>query len=59
MDNTQSEYLASTNELCIRLNILKSKDVVKYKSYVFAFEAFNGMLPLTFNYLFIVIIWAL
>ena len=49
---THSEYLASTNELFIKLNILKLKDIVKYKSYLFAFKAFNSKLPSTLNSLF-------
>ena len=34
---THSEYLASTNEY-IKLNVLKLRDIVKYKSYLFAFK---------------------
>ena len=34
---THSEYLASTNELFVKLNILKVKGIVKYK-YLFPFK---------------------
>ena len=40
-----NEQVASTNELCVKLNILKVRDIVKYKSYLFAFKSFNGKLP--------------
>ena len=44
----------NTNELCVKLNILKLRDIVKYKSYLFAFKAFNGKLPSALNSLFII-----
>ena len=50
---THSEYLASTNEIFVKLNI-KLRDIVKHKSYLFAFKAFNGKLPAALNSLFII-----
>ena len=51
---TYSEYLTSTNELFAKPNILKLRDIVKYKSYLLAFKAFNCKFPSTLNSLFII-----
>ena len=42
------------SELFVMLNILKLRDIVKYKSYLLAFKAFNGKLPSTLNSLVII-----
>ena len=44
----------STNELFVGLNILKLKDIFKYKSYSFAFKTFNGKVPSGLNPLFLI-----
>ena len=51
---THIEYLAGTNELFVKLNILELRDIVKYKSYLFAFKVFNSKLPSTVNFIFII-----
>ena len=51
---THSDYLANTNEIFVKLCVLKLKDIIAYKSYLLAFKAFNNMLPLILNSLFVV-----
>ena len=49
---THSDYLANTNVLFCRLNILKRSNIIMYKSFIFGFKVFHAMLPITLNYFF-------
>ena len=51
---TYTHSIASTNELFVKLNILKLRDIVRYKSYLFTFKAFNSKHLSTLNSLFII-----
>ena len=54
LNDTHFGYSITTNKLLVDLNILKLSDIVKYKSYLFAFKAFNGKFPSTLSSLFII-----
>ena len=39
---TSSDYLAPSNPLFIRLNMLNLYDIVKYKTYLLGYRAYNS-----------------
>ena len=41
---THNDYLPNTNEIFVKLCVLKLKDSFAYKSYLLAFKAFNNKL---------------
>ena len=51
---TQIDLLALTNGIFLKIGVLKLKYIIVYKKYVLVLYAFNNMLLLTLNSLFVI-----